>query len=914
MALAPGTRLGPYEIVAALGAGGMGEVYRACDARLGRTVAIKVLSDRLAADSQFRERFHREARALSQLAHPYICTLHDVGAEEGITFLVMELLHGETLAARLERGPLPLRDALTTGVQIAQALEAAHRSGFIHRDLKPGNVMLTPTGAKLLDFGLAKTHAPAVSGVDGSMSPTAPARLTAPTTILGTLQYMAPEQIEGHEADPRTDLFAFGCVLYEMLTGQRAFQGQTHASLIAAILHVEPPAVSALQPMTSSALDRVVKRCLAKNADDRWQSARDLRDALEWVAEPGVGLGAANGAVPKTAVSSGWRRALPWVITVAFAAALGFVLWETRRTVPPAAPEHLSASLGADVSLPNSLLGTAVTLSPDGTIVAFVAQKEDGGSTQIYIRRLNQLQATPLSGTDDAQSPFFSPDGQWVAFFAGSKLKKIAVTGGFAVTVCDAPNGRGGAWAEDGTIVLSPNNVAPGTTLMRVSSDGGTPAPLSTLTDGETTHRWPQLLAGGAAVLFTSSSSYSDGAMDDATLVVQPLPTGARKIVLRGGYHGRYLPSGHLVYMHHGTLFAARFDLDRLEVTGESVPALDGVATDASTGSAQFAVSANGTLVYLPGQSTSSGVPIHWMDREGKATTLRASPTNWFNPFFAPEGRRLAVNILDTQFDIWVYDWVRDTLTQLTTDPAGDTKPVWTPDGRRIAFASARADKSTPNLYWQRADGIGDAERLTDSENPQAPGSWHPSGKFLAFEEQNPQTKYDLMMLPMEADGAAGAKVGKPTVFTNDPADEREPMFSPDGRWLAYSSSELGRNEVYVRSFPGPGGKWRISTGGGMYPSWSRTKQELVYGFNGQLMVAPFAVEGDSFRAEKPRPWSNERYQTRGQNRPFDLHPDGERLALSSVALAQVDTKRDHLTFIFNFFDELRRLTPTGRR
>ena len=397
--------------------------------------------------------------------------------------------------------------------------------------------------------------------------------------------------------------------------------------------------------------------------------------------------------------------------------------------------------------------------------------------------------------------------------------------------------------------------------------------------------------------------------------MVQALPTGTRTVVQRGGYHGRYLPSGHLVYLHDGTLFAAPFDLDRLAVTGPPVPALEGVTSNANTGGAQFAVSASGTLVYLPGQSTSTGFPIHWMDHEGKTTPLRATPANWFNPVFAPDGRRLAVDILDGNGrDVWVYEWARDTLTRLTFDPTDDRKPVWTPDGRRIVFASTRADKSTTNLYWQRADGTGDAQRLTESKNQQFPASWHPSGKFLAFEEINPQTGYDLMILPMEGDEASGWKPGKPTVFLNSPFAEREPMFSPDGRWLAYVSNETGRNEVYVRPFPGPGGKWQISIAGGDYPTWSRAKRELFYGApNGQIMIASYAVEGDSFRAEKPRLWSDGRFVARGLNRMFDLHPDGTRFALAASAQAAGGAKQDKVVFFFNFFDELRRVAPRAK-
>ena len=451
----------------------------------------------------------------------------------------------------------------------------------------------------------------------------------------------------------------------------------------------------------------------------------------------------------------------------------------------------------------------------------------------------------------------------------------------------------------------------PGTRLLRVPSAGGRAEPLTALAEDEAIQLSPQILPGGKAVLYTASTIA--GAFNDANLVVQALPSGARKVVQRGGYHGRYLMSGHLVYIHDGTLFAVPFDLDRLEVTGQPMPALEGVTSNAITGGAQFSVSTNGTLIYLPGPSIGAGTPLHWMDQQGKTTPVRAWLANWLNPLFSPDGRRLAMEIREGTSDVWVYEWARDTLTRLTSDPVRAMKPVWTPDGRRIVFASPRADKLAANLYWQPADGTGAAERLTESKNAQGATSWHPSGKFLAFEETTPETNVDLMILPMEGDDVSGWRPGTPTVFLNSPFIEGGAMFSPDGRWIAYVSLESGRSQVYVRSFPKPGGKWQISTGGGNSPTWSCTKRELFYGANGQIMVAAFAVNGDSFRAETPRLWSEGRYQTRGSNRMFDLHPDGERFAHAPVQAA-VGAKADKAVFIFNFFDELHRIVPAPKR
>ena len=614
-----------------------------------------------------------------------------------------------------------------------------------------------------------------------------------------------------------------------------------------------------------------------------------------------------------------WRRVLPWALTGALTVTLATILalWAPWRKALLPAPLSLNVELGADVSVTFGA-GDALSLSPDGTVVAFVAQKGAGGSPQLYVRRLTQLQATPLLGTDDAESPFFSPDGQWIAFFAGGKLRKINVAGGPIVPLCDAPNGRGGTWIEDDTIVFLPNSTLDAR-LMRVSSAGGTPEPLTSLAaEDEGPQRWPQALPGGKAVLFTRGAVGGE-----QSIMVQALATGARTVVQRGGYHGRYLPSGHLVYLQDGTLFAAPFDLDRLTTTGSAVPVLEGLASDPGSGGAQFAVSTNGTLVYLPGQSI-SGVPIHWMDHNGKTTPLRGTPANWANLSFAPDGRHLALHIVEGQPDIWVYEWELDKLTRLTVHQGQgrNTKPVWSPQSRDIVFASTRADRATYNLYLQRVDATGEAQRLTESRSRQSPASWHKSGKFLAFEEvkqvngpaqglPNPTANSDLMILPMEGNEVSGWKPGQPYVFLDGPAQEREPMFSPDGRWLAYSSDESGSDQVYVRPFPGPGGKSLISTGGGVFPTWSQTKHELFYGTpNGQIMVAPYRLEKDAFIVGKPWLWSERRVLLRGPvSRMFDLHRDGDRLAFAPAAQT-VGAKQDHLTFIFNFFDELRRIAP----
>lgn len=910
--LRAGTRLGPYQIDRLIGVGGMGEVYRARDLRLGRDVALKVLPADFTSHPERRARFEREACVLASLNHPHVGAIYGVEESADLRALVMELVEGEDLGQRIARGPMPQSEALQVARQIAEALEAAHEQGIIHRDLKPANIKVRDDGTvKVLDFGLAKVLAPMrAAGPPGTRAASVSDAARPAGIILGTAAYMSPEQAQGKPTDKRADIWSFGVVCCEMLTGRPLYGGETPADTLARVIERQPD-LSELPAATPLAIRALIDRCLTKDPRNRLQAIGEARIAIERVIvqpdRPALDdVEDRHGSHTPRLV---WPRVWPWALGTAAVIWAGLA-WRapTPGALLSTAPVRLSADLGAAVSVASGP-GDAVALSPDAAVVAFVGQGEAGASPQLYVRRLSQLHAAALPGTEDASSPFFSPDGQWIGFFAGGQLKKIAVTGGATVTLCEAPNGRGGDWGSDGTIVFSPDSQW-GVRLLRVSSAGGTPDPVTPL---EPHQRWPQILPGGKGLLFTGDGSA--GAFNDANILVQLLPSGTRKVVQRRGYHGRYLPGGHLVYIRDGTLFAAPFDLGRLEVTGPPVPAVQGVTSNAGTASAQFAVSASGTLVYLPGQSTGGEVPVYFMDRTGSTTPVRTTPMNWFSLVLAPDGRRLAAQInSEGRNDVWVHDWSRDTLTRLTFDPADDEKPAWTPDGLRIAFASKRADPSAWNVYWQAADGTEDAQRLTVSKNPQLPGSWHPSGEFLAFEEESSETGADLMILPMQRNQESGWTPGNPTVFLNSSFVEREPMFSPDGRWLAYTSDESGRNEVYVRPFPGPGGKWEISRGGGSFPTWSRTRRELFYGVNGRIMVAPFAVEGDSFRAEKPRLWSESRYTVRGQTRMFDLHPDGERFALAPVAEAAGGPKQNNVVFIFDFFDELRRIAPVSDR
>ena len=900
MALTSGARIGPFEIAGWIGAGGMGEVYRARDTRLGREVAIKVISEHFSRDPQRVHRFEQEACAAGQLNHPNVLAVYDVGVHNGTPYIVSELLTGESLRIRLSHGRLAPYRAIDYARQTAEGLAAAHAKGIVHRDLKPDNLFVTiDDRIKILDFGLAKllqTTDPAIpAGADTEIG-----------SVLGTTDYMSPEQVRAESVDIRTDIFSLGIILQEMLTGRAPFARTTTADTMAAILKDDPVVLSPAELPAS--VERIVSRCLEKAREMRFQSARDLAFGLEGLANTPL-------SSRSRAYWFGWIRkpALPWAVVASLAATLAVTFYQSPvpRSVQTTTPYRLSVDLGADAALApfNVQFGNALAISPDGTTLAFVAQRNPGVTPQLYVRRLDEQRAKALPGTEGANAPFFSPDGTWIGFDTGLQVKKVAVTGGAPLVVANETSFRGAAWNADATLVLSPGQT-PGVRLMRVPPSGGTPSPLTTLAEDEVIHVWPQLLPGGKAVLYTSS--HVTGAFNDANLVVQSLPVGTSKVVQRGGYHGLYVRSGHIIYAHDGALYALPFDADRLESTGPAVRVLDGLASNAITGGVQFSVSDSGTLVYLPGRSLGTGAPLDLVDRQGHTTPLRATLANWFTPAFSPDGQRVAFSIREGPSeagDIWVHHAGGPSLVRVTSDPALDAKPVWTPDGRRITFASDRGDPtSIPNLYWQFADGSGRAQRLTTSSNEQQPGSWHPSGRFLAFEELHADTMRDVMILPMEGDDASGWKPGTPTAFVRGPQMDWEPRFSPDGRWLAYASTVSGQREVYVQPFPGPGPAVQVSSGGGELPTWSATRREIVYGLEGQLMIAPYEVEGARLLPKTPRLWPGGHYQTRGRVRMFDLHPDGERAVLA-LAMAPADTPHA-AQFVFNFFDELQRLAP----
>jgi len=905
MTIAAGTRLGPYEILTAIGAGGMGEVYRARDTRLDRIVAIKVLLTHLADRSELRERFEREARTIANLNHPHICTLHDIGHQDGTDFLVMEYLEGETLAHRLLKGSLPLEQVLQYAIEISDALDKAHRKGVTHRDLKPGNIMLTKAGTKLLDFGLAKLKQAATpANVPLSELPTAKDPLTAQGTIVGTMQYMAPEQLEGKEVDARTDIFAFGIVVYEMATGKRAFEGKSQASLIAAILEREPPPMSSLQPLTPPALDRVVKRCLVKDPDNRWQTAHDLMSELKWIAEGGSQISLAPTAAVKGIRSLGRRALILGVGALLLVAVIASLATWSLKPMPPQPVSRVTITLPPGQQLAGLDLGPAVALSPDGTDLAYVARQ--GDTQQLYLRAMDSLEARLIPGTEGATEPFFSPDGQWLGFFAGGKLKKISVGGGAAITLGDAVAPGGASWGSQGVIAFIPSIVS---VLQQVSDAGGAQKPLTRIEKGEISHRWPEFLPGGKAVLFASGTGVTN--WTDAKIAVQAFGTGERRNLIQGGTQPRYAPPGRLVYAQGGSLMAVPFDPKRLTATGPAVPVVEGVRQSPSSGAAQYSFSATGSLVYVPGGVQANQRRLVRVDRKGVEEALPASAHAYRYPRLSPDGRRVAVTIEESESHLWLYDLVRETLSRLTFQGTFNLVGTWTPDGKRIAFQSNK--EGIPNAFWQLADGSGGMERLANSENIQLPSSWSPDGQLLAFIENTPTTGYDIWVLRMGDPSASSGQVRKAQPFLETPFNESAPRFSPDAHWLAYISNESGRYEIYVQPYPGPGRKWQISTEGGTEPVWNPNGRELFYRSGDKMMAVDITTE-PSFAAGKPRVLFEGQYVPTPASFPnYDVTPDGQRFLMLKPS-EQAQATPTQINVVLNWFEELKQKVPTGKK
>ena len=902
MTLSSGARLGPYEVVSVLGAGGMGEVYKARDTRLDRIVAVKVLPPSLAEDAEFRNRFDREARTISQLTHPHICTLYDVGNG----FLVMEYLEGETLADRVQRGPLPVAEALRIARQIAEALDQAHRAGIVHRDLKPGNVMLTKAGAKLLDFGLAKpgvTHGftgrtMAVTGGDASPTMTTPPNLTGQGAVLGTIQYMAPEVLEGADADARSDIFAFGCVLYEMLTGRKAFVGKSQVSLIGAILKDQPAPIAARHELPP-ALIWLVGRCLAKDPEDRRQSAAGLVSQLEWIAETGGG----HAATPATAQRS-WRGfALGAGGAFVLAAAGAALIWALRPIAVAPRPSRFTISMPRDNPISTVSLQPDLAIAPDGSYIVYLSGHVANAGFQV--RRFEQLEWEPLGGvapTPNLSGPVLSPDGQWLAF-GGARdfLFKVPIAGGSPVAVARVLAGSsmmGLSWPPDDRIVFATTDRTTG--LMSVPASGGEPEVLTTpdRQNGEADHILPFVLPGNRGVLFTIARA---SGLAEVQVALLDLSSRTWKVLIERASQAVYTPTGHIVFAAEGGLRAVRFDLERLATVGTAVTVVDQVSTK-NSGAADFSVAANGTLVYVPTSpsAVSGRRTMVWVSRQGIESPIEGLPARaYMAARLSPDGGRLALDIRDDQNDIWSWDLRFRTLTRVTLNPGQDMFPVWSPDGRRIFFSSSRGGGS-PNLFVQAADGTGDAERLTTSTTNQLTMAIDPTGTRVLFRETgvNP---IDVNMLTLDAKPERIALLQGEYIEDN-------PAISPDGRWVAYESTESGRREVYVRSFPDVSRfRIQISPNGGMKPVWSPTGRELFYLDDNQNMMLVPVRSGSTFERDSPKQLFPAGGYFSTQVRNFDIARDGQRFLMIKELREAAGTQPDvTINVVLNWFEELK--------
>jgi Tol biopolymer transport system component len=887
MSLEAGRRLGPYEIEGPLGAGGMGEVYRARDTRLDRTVAVKVLPPYLSSDEQIRQRFEREARAASSLNHPHICTLHDIGQQDGVNFLVMEYLEGQTLARRLERGPLPIEELLGIAIPIADALDKAHRQGLVHRDLKPGNIMLTPSGAKLLDFGLAKAAAVSPSITALTALPTAASPLTAAGTIVGTFHYMAPEQIEGKEADARTDIFAFGTLIYEMATGARPFEGKTQASVIAAILERDPPPISAAQALTPPALDRLVRTCLVKDRERRRQSMHDILLDLQGIAEAGPPARAAAAGRGRLRERLAWAAAALGIL----AGAAGIAMPLLRETEASVVRTTILPPEGSRFDFGSGLL----EVSPDGRHVAFVGPNAER-KPMLWVRGLDSLEARALPGTEGAKFPFWSPDSRSIGFFANSKLRKISLTGGPPLTLCDAGSSpRGAAWSSAGTILFSPEWSDP---LYQVPDAGGTAEPVTTLDPAhqDVSHRWPAFLPDGRRFLFYAVSSTSPALSEFSGLYLGSLGSAAVRPVVGARSRVAYA-DGHLLFMQEGTLMARPFDPGSAEFTGEPVALVEGVTQEANAlwGGSLFSASAAGVLAYVSGPSRSAPtLRVVWLDRRGSEIGSIGEPDLYKNPRLSHDGKRLAVCIGDPG-DLWQIDLARGAPTRFTFDPADDNSPVWSPDDRRIVFETSRTLPGEPfspgDLYQRVSSGVEDDRALLLTERYSTPSDWSPDGRFVLFMSLAPQSGYDLWVYDLEE--------AKQSPFLQTSETEEFARFSPDGRWVAYGSAESGTDEIYVRPFPGPGGKWQVSSQGGRRPVWGADGEELFYLTpDGTLMAVP-VHSGDGFQAGVPAPLFTVALAETNDSL-YDVAPGGDRF-LFLVPAAETDEAPRVITLVQNW-------------
>jgi serine/threonine-protein kinase len=921
MPLSDGTRLGSYQILSALGAGGMGEVYRARDTRLDRDVAIKILPEAFAADAERVSRFQREARVLASLNHPHIAVIYGLEDAAGVTALVMELVEGEDLAERLSRGAVPLDEALPIAMQIAEALEAAHEQGIIHRDLKPANVKVRSDGTvKVLDFGLAKAFTPTGSPrSNATMSPTISMHATQAGVLLGTAAYMPPEQAKGKSVDKRADLWSFGCVLYEMLAGHRPFVGETISDVLAKIIERDPD-WNALPAKTPRSLRTLLRRCLEKDPRRRLDSAAVARLDIEEASTTPATPGSAVSDVNRDARAARWP---PWAsVAVPVLAALvtGLTTWTvTRPTAAPSpAVNRFAITLPPAQPLAFSINDRDFAIAQDGTRLVYTA----GDQAQLMVRDFNQLEAVPLSGLVNARAPFLSPDGRWIGFFdrldegyttgnvPRGALRKVSTHGGAPISIGQLTGGsRGASWTPDDSIVFATSD--PSTGLLRVRAGGGEPEILTTpdRAKGEFDHYFPSVLPGGRSVLFTIIRRDAENRDDqDRQVAVVDLKSGQTRTLIRPGSQAEYVDTGHLVYTDRGALWAVRFDVRTMTVIGDPVPLTERVFT---LGAAGFTLSRRGTLVYVPVTDLRSRSLI-WMTRRGIEQPIAAPPRAYTSVRLSPDATRAAVNFADQgPAAIWTWDFSSEKMTRLTLGPAGSFLPQWTPNGRDIIFV----DASTRNLYRKAADGTGTDERLTTSTQFQRPNAVSPDGTRLVIEQQMPAAGFDLMLLPLN-----GPRRVDPLLQT--PFDERNAAISPDSRWMAYESNESGRSEIYVRPFPNVAdGRYQISTSGGRTPVWSPDGRDLFF-VNAGTVVAVSVTLTPSFSAGNPTKLFDARsmlldgrFIAAGTQRTYDVSPDGQRFLMikENAGSGEGDAPPASLVVVQNWFEELKAKLPAGK-
>jgi eukaryotic-like serine/threonine-protein kinase len=879
MGLSSGTKLGPYEIIAPVGAGGMGEVYRARDTRLDREVAIKVLPAKLSSDASLKQRLEREAKAVSKLSHPHICTLHDIGHQDGLDYLVMEYLEGETLEQRLIRGPLPPEQTLRYAAQIADALAKAHKLGITHRDLKPANVMLTKSGAKLMDFGLAKQSGGAPLAAALTEITLEQAKLTSEGMIVGTFQYMAPEQLEGKEADARTDIFAFGELIHEMVTGKPTFSGKSRASLIAAILTTDPPPITQLQPITPVALEHVVKKCLAKDPDERWQSASDLASELNWI----LAAGSQAGVAAPVTKSRRQRERLIWIGAGVIAALItGFVGWRIGPQEHSGGPMHLTVTLSPGRALLNNST-QPIAISPDGSTIVYSAYNEDR-KIQLYLRKLDSFESTAIPGTEDGSTPFFSPNGEQLGFVTlDNKLKKVALGGGGSVVLASQAAVIGGSWADD-DIIYFQKSFASG--VYAVSAGGGQPRQVTKPagTD-DRVHLWPAALPGNIGLIFTVWTGKS---FNEARIEALSFKTGKRRVLVDGGTDAHYLGNGYLAYAHSGTLFVVGFDPERLEVKGTPAPVIQGLMMGASNGDAVFGVSRNGTLVFQPGTLTSFQRNLLWVERSGKATPITPEVKPYASPAISPDGRQIALTLESSSFDVWIYDLGRDTLTKVSFG-SDDYRPHWSPDGKMLAYDSSKSGHQ--QVYVKRGGGQASEQVVTDGPEDKQLYDWTKDGREVIFGRQNKDTGWDLYAAAIEGDH-------KPRPLVEASFNQVQAQVSPDGKWLAYVSDESGEDEVFVQALDDPGTRVQVSRETGIAPRWTRSGNELLYRMKDRLMSVKI-TSGPTFSPSKPSVLFADKKEWNG----YDVAGDG-RLVVTRDAEDQ--GSGNQINVVLHWFDEVK--------